>query len=178
MLLSAVKDQDHSRPCIACVTIKLQCFSGGAIYSDLVAATQPYGLAVPWGDADVTGMLLTLLVLVLEYFVWANAPIKVLLHVQAFRTTQQPRPSHSTDCKPTYCFMSRPSGPHSNHRFTFYRLQAGMLTCQQQHYHGPFLSCTQSCAETAHVLLSELCCFQLLGLNYTPHIKTCGDSIC
>lgn len=25
------------------------------MYSDIVAATQPYNLAVPWGDADTTG---------------------------------------------------------------------------------------------------------------------------
>ena len=25
------------------------------MYSDIVAATQPYNFAVPWGDADTTG---------------------------------------------------------------------------------------------------------------------------
>ncbi|KAL3134357.1 hypothetical protein ABBQ38_006614 [Trebouxia sp. C0009 RCD-2024] len=33
---------------------------GGAIYSDIQAATKPYGLAVPWGDAEQTGLGLAL----------------------------------------------------------------------------------------------------------------------
>ncbi len=37
------------------------CYTGGVVYSDILAATKPYNLAVPWGDADKTGTLFTLL---------------------------------------------------------------------------------------------------------------------
>lgn len=29
--------------------------TGGAVYSDILAATEPYDLALPWGDAVQTG---------------------------------------------------------------------------------------------------------------------------
>ena len=30
------------------------------MYTDVIAATQPFNLAVPWGDADITGVFPTL----------------------------------------------------------------------------------------------------------------------
>ncbi len=30
-------------------------FAGGAVYADILNATEPYNLALPWGDAEQTG---------------------------------------------------------------------------------------------------------------------------
>lgn len=121
--------------------------SGGAIYADIEAATKPYGLAVPWGDAEQTGMLRkTALLVMLD---------AVLGHLCS--------PSHS--CVVACVLPGRSYSSHLHRVACFFGPRLTSVCVPGPPFIANVLRCPQHISKVRwHTTYSELC-YKLLALQ-------------